>query len=269
MSKRMTLRGFTLVKLLVVIGIIALLISILLPSLNKARQSAAAVQCQSNMRQMFQAQVMYALDNKWYAPAGQGRPTINDPVGTAEDWWYQALAKYIGRKDDPNATLTAVELADRARKGVFRCPSIPVDDLDVKSYAANTFAMTAQPTFGGLTPVAQSAKIGPAVNQLYWCAKPTSKPRRELANGNGLRQNQVLFITEIGLASSVTTSNYFITNKSQFDGTAATVLPAFRHKGKNNVLFLDGSIGLGKKDNNNGVLEEEEVSARLCFDTKP
>jgi prepilin-type N-terminal cleavage/methylation domain-containing protein/prepilin-type processing-associated H-X9-DG protein len=70
MSKhvRNSRKGFTLVELLVVIGIIALLISILLPSLNRARETANRVKCGSNMRQIGQAIMLYANENKGNYP---------------------------------------------------------------------------------------------------------------------------------------------------------------------------------------------------------
>jgi prepilin-type N-terminal cleavage/methylation domain-containing protein len=69
-ARRIGHRGFTLVELLVVIGIIALLIGILLPSLNKAREASKRVVCASNIRQMYTYLVMYAGANRDQVPLG-------------------------------------------------------------------------------------------------------------------------------------------------------------------------------------------------------
>jgi prepilin-type N-terminal cleavage/methylation domain-containing protein len=63
-------RAFTLVELLVVIGIIAVLISILLPSLGRAREAANRTKCLANLRTLGQAMRMYALENADMVPVG-------------------------------------------------------------------------------------------------------------------------------------------------------------------------------------------------------
>src|SRR5438876_12098052 len=86
-ANQRTLRGFTLVELLVVIGIIAVLITILLPALNAARENAKRVVCANNVRMLCQTTIMYANQNKGKMPMHYGGANwLWDVAYDTRDW---------------------------------------------------------------------------------------------------------------------------------------------------------------------------------------
>ena len=109
-------RAFTLVELLVVIGIIALLISILLPTLNSARNSAKQVQCLSNIRQQMTGAILYANDQDGMLPPAR--------AGMATNYrWSLLIMKYLGEGD---GTQDGRPGDNSKLREVFQCPDANV-----------------------------------------------------------------------------------------------------------------------------------------------
>jgi prepilin-type N-terminal cleavage/methylation domain-containing protein/prepilin-type processing-associated H-X9-DG protein len=140
-------RAFTLVELLVVIGIIAILIAILLPTLNSARRQAATVQCQSNMRQIAMALIMYIDANKGRFPPATVPNSTNVEASFPNGWWWPnelVRAKFIKAPSvyaGPGASTTDKHFN---KSNVFRCPegidqefSVNLGDALYPTHASN------------------------------------------------------------------------------------------------------------------------------------
>jgi len=129
MKRTARTKGFTLVELLVVIGIIALLISILLPSLNRARETANRVKCASNLRQIGQAIQLYSNENRGFFPR-----TYFDGSGTlttsmVSNMGSQASDPFVGGSNsgvginNVTASLFLLLRTQEIGSEVFTCPS--------------------------------------------------------------------------------------------------------------------------------------------------
>lgn len=110
-------RAFTLVELLVVVGIIAVLMSILLPALNRANEAAKKTQCAANLRQLGQIFYLYANENRGYLP-------------------YQNWVSYVNtylkvKKKYPNTSVTVFPIP---------CPSRPIvnETVQATNYSVNS-----------------------------------------------------------------------------------------------------------------------------------
>lgn len=142
--------GFTLVELLVVIGIIGLLISILLPALGKAREAARAVVCESNERQIMMAFLLFATEHQQHLPGNYFDSIKQQPKDAEKRDWL------LG--DDPNQG-TPQEYLDGPQKGtiyryvkdpkVYLCPSYDHWAFDLNYGSNGRFDYASTLSFAG------------------------------------------------------------------------------------------------------------------------
>lgn len=127
---------FTLIELLVVIAIIAILASLLLPALNRARSVAKRIACTSNIRQVGMSIINYGLENReiiptWYIPSADNPNTSSwnsrGLKGTAGATWLNIVKDYVPIAFDDTSNTSFSSISKKNRRGILKCPAMNID----------------------------------------------------------------------------------------------------------------------------------------------
>jgi prepilin-type N-terminal cleavage/methylation domain-containing protein/prepilin-type processing-associated H-X9-DG protein len=247
--------GFTLVELLVVIGIIAVLISILLPALSRTRDQANAIKCLANMKQIGTAFVLYVNDNKgampyvvnesyWkqWAPAFFGNPNSPDKLAPTAQYpdgapspqinnVHRHLMKYLGGKVRQNE----LQITLPGGNTVYRCPSAV--DFPTAQNGPQAFSNTNY-TFNGVF-------LRRKVNNF-------KRPTEFIIASEGRYAWNASAMRPFPVANDILTANFNTLEYRQWmwvesGGTAgySPLLNLTLHRGNKagNVIYLDGHAG--------------------------
>jgi len=233
MKKRMTgnFPSFTLIELLVVIAIIAILAAMLLPALNKARESARATACLNNVKQLNTSGSMYSDENKGIAL--DSVPYLSDGKERFEKSWEYCMMKSMGN----NKTVDDI-IADSPWRGtMFCCPSNSyttnaVSGAPIYSYSVNTYLHFKNPMATGGTLL-----------------QPVNRVSRRLSSIQS--PSEVLYISDQGRAQSgkivpgsnkSTLATLFVKDTSGVTPDAADTDYQTRHRSGEviNISYVDG-----------------------------
>ena len=223
-------RGFTLVELLVVIAIIALLMSILVPALSRARKQAKAVVCRSNLRQIGLGLMFYADDCEYY-PAGVGGPETGPLF---EAWLWPALVRaYMGGPQNKNVE-------------VFKCPAAPAAAQWVVKFGSGNPA-----AYGYLeneVPLTKSSGSFMSYGYNAWGSVASKPNPLGLGAYSDLRKTKLSNVVRPTDCIAIGDSNWDLEKKgdrnwSGFIGMyAERQWPLDLHNLRANILFCDGHV---------------------------
>lgn len=197
-----TKQAFTLIELLVVVAVIAILMAILLPSLQQARSSAQAVACGSNLRQIGMAIYLYANMHD------DQLPNVNSGAGSSS-WTYKMFG--------------AAETLDFAVGGLLQCPS-------------NTVVKWQQMGSPGVIGIAPKG-IGYAWNQYIVDTNWSRGPQRRLKSFDG--PGGVMVVCDLNFERY---PGYLPPDQPVSVHISTPARASYRHSNGTNVLFLDGHV---------------------------
>ena len=238
-SGRQSVRtGFTLVELLVVIGIIALLVSVLLPALNKARVAAVQAACLSNHRQLMQGILQYTNEYRGHYPMnGTLGPNPNNPAANVGFDWFTGpmVGKYL--KSRPVSATNGMDFPYYVTSLIFSCPSVPyVGEASVGKWYA---------------PMGIGYNCWP--ESRLW--KANYSGQAELRAGRLHQPTTLIILVDVGQsmntfgnfsAGSANWTQWYVGQSSPSDPPLGAV--AYRHGQRTTVSFADGHSETFKSD---------------------
>lgn len=261
-AQRRRVQGFTLIELLVVVAILALLISILLPSLSRARAQARQLRCATNLRSQGDAARFYAADNRDYLPRGiQGFP--NDEYHI----YATCIIKYLGWDGDLEWGISGDTLRLWGRRGIggrdlnrvlrkipqLHCPDFPHDkkpDEEHRTKSPLDYVASAMPI-----PYMWSSIEADSADELEWDYDaefqgenvpgyiPASRVEEFPAEANPAA---LIYVTEahtslIWKGMGPRFHHFFLASQLPFGGRPRMANDQ-RHPGGINALFFDGHV---------------------------